>query len=34
VQAEDRIGWRQDLRVGALLDPNITGGIHDSSTHN
>ena len=33
-QAEDCIGWRQDLRVGTVLDPNLPGGVHDSDTHN
>ena len=28
-----RQSWRQDLRVRAVLDSNLAGGVHDSDTH-
>ena len=32
-QPDDRVGRLDDLRVLALLDPDVAGGVHDYSTH-
>ena len=32
-QPDDRVGRLDDLRVFALLDPDVAGGVHDDSTH-
>ena len=33
-QADDRVSFLQDLRFGALLDPNIARAVHRCTTHN
>jgi hypothetical protein len=30
---DDRVGRCDDPRIDAILDPDVTGGIHDSTTH-
>jgi hypothetical protein len=32
-EPDDRVGRLDDLRIVALLDPNVAGGVHDHSTH-
>ena len=32
-QADDRVGRLDDLRVLAVLDPHVTGSVHDNPTH-
>ena len=32
-QPDDRVGRLEDLRVGPLLDSDITRGVHDNTTH-
>src|SRR6516165_1341538 len=32
--ANESVGWLDDLRIGHVLDPNVASAIHHSCTHN